>query len=115
MFHRKWSSKHEMHNACFIASDRRNMKSMIEKSTTIEKKLYIRLFSFEWIWQKFYFNFINEMNDDEIRFENCDKIFDVLKWANLNEFEWTSMNLSEHQWIWINMCRNVWTMNCRDI
>ena len=94
------SCLYELHNACFIASDRRSMKSVIEKSTTIEKRLYIRLSSFEWTWQEFYFNSINEMNDDEIKFESCDRIFDVLKWADLNEFEWAS-NSKRLQTSWL--------------
>ena len=35
-----------------------------------------------------YVNFINRMNDDETRYENCYRIFDVLKWTNFNKFEW---------------------------
>ena len=99
-----------LHNACFIANDRRNMKSMIEK------KFYIRLFRFEWVWQKVKnsISIIEKMNDDETKFENCDRIFDVLKWANFNEFEWTSMNLNEHVSQCLNNelnCRNIWKMN----
>ena len=47
--------------------------------------------------QKFYFNFIERMNDDETKFENCDKIFDVLKWTNFNEFEWTCVAMIEQR------------------
>ena len=42
------------------------------------------------------------MNQNEIEYEDCDRIFDVLKWANLNEFEWASMSLNKH----VSQCLN---------
>ena len=65
----------------------------------VGKRFYIRLSSFEWAWQGLYFNCIDEMND-ETRYENCDRIFGVLKWmSNMTaEFEtaFTAMFVLAH-------------------
>ena len=42
------------------------------------------------------------MNQNETEYEDCDKIFDVLKRTDLNELEWASMSLSEH----VSQCLN---------
>ena len=62
--------------------------------------------------QELYFNSIEKMNDDETRFENCDRIFDVLKWANLNKFEWACVAMIEQR---IVVIFKKWTLYYKEV